>query len=106
MAAHKNRFDSDTPTNFMNRYIITITGNVQGVGYRYFTAAAASQLGINGTVCNNNDGTVQVIIESEEAAFHSLLTKLKDGPPLSKVEKLDYCIQQSSGEFTKFTIAY
>jgi len=90
----------------MNRYIITITGNVQGVGYRYFTAAAASQLGINGTVRNNNDGTVQVIIESEEAAFRFLLIKLKVGSPLSKVETLNYSVQEFSGEFTKFTIAY
>ena len=90
----------------IKRYTITVTGSVQGVGFRSFTAAAAIELGIKGTVRNNNDGTVQVIIETEEAAFQSLLTKLRKGPPFSKVNQLDYSAEEASGEFTKFTIAY
>lgn len=48
----------------IKRYIITITGSVQGVGYRFFTASAAVELGIRGNVHNNIDGSVQVIIET------------------------------------------
>lgn len=48
----------------IKRYIITITGSVQGVGYRSFTASAAVELGIRGNVHNNIDGSVQVIIET------------------------------------------
>lgn len=88
----------------IQRYIITITGTVQGVGYRSFTAALAVELGIRGTVHNNNDGSVQVIIETEETAYQSLLTKLRKGPTFSKVDKLDCRVEEASGEFTNFTI--
>ncbi|MEC2057082.1 acylphosphatase [Peribacillus psychrosaccharolyticus] len=83
----------------IKRYIITITGSVQGVGYRSFTASAAVELGIRGNVHNNIDGSVQVIIETEETTYQSLLTKLMKGPPFSKVDKLDCRVEEASGEF-------
>lgn len=88
----------------IKRYIITITGSVQGVGYRTFTAVQAIELGIRGNVRNNIDGTVQVIIETEETTCQSLLTKLRNGPRFSKVNKLECSVEEASGEFTNFTI--
>ena len=34
------------------------TGNVQGVGFRYFAQCAAQKLGLTGWVANNWDGSV------------------------------------------------
>ena len=38
------------------RYEITITGVVQGVGFRPFVAALAEELHISGSVCNSGGG--------------------------------------------------
>ena len=41
------------------RYEITITGVVQGVGFRPFVAALAEELHISGSVCNSG-GVVKI----------------------------------------------
>ena len=46
--------------------VLVVTGIVQGVGYRWFVQRTARALGINGTVRNAEDGTVEIICEAPD----------------------------------------
>jgi acylphosphatase len=69
------------------RYIIS--GRVQGVGFRYFTEAAAAREGIHGWVRNLPDGRVEVSAEGEESAVDRFESKLRHGPPGAHVDEVE-----------------
>lgn len=83
-----------------------IKGIVQGVGYRYFTRNVASRMGIKGWVKNLSDGSVEVMAEADENKLKEFLKYLYEGPPLSKVEKIDYEFLNENGGFKDFEIRY
>ena len=49
-----------------------VRGIVQGVAFRYHTALKANQLGLQGWVRNNKDGTVQVEAQGQENSLNNL----------------------------------
>ncbi len=69
------------------RYLIT--GRVQGVGFRYFTQAAAVREGLNGWVRNRPDGRVEVFAEGELEAVERFEHHLRHGPPGGRVDDVD-----------------
>lgn len=70
----------------LRRLSITVSGRVQGVGFRYHVEEAADVLGLTGWVMNGWDGrTVELEAQGDTEALESLLRKLKDGPPLAHV---------------------
>ena len=68
------------------RYLIS--GVVQGVGYRFFTRAAAALEGLGGFVRNLEDGRVEVQAEGEQAGLDRFERKLHHGPPGAHVERV------------------
>jgi acylphosphatase len=58
----------------------SITGGVQGVGYRWATRRLAVELGVAGWVRNRADGSVEVWVQGTEAAVDELLDFLHHGP--------------------------
>ena len=63
----------------------TVSGLVQGVGFRPFAYAAASALALSGSVANTADGVV-VEVEGEAEAVHDYGRRLRaDAPPLAMV---------------------
>ena len=53
----------------MKKVRLIVSGRVQGVGFRYSTYALALELGdIYGRVWNNDDGTVEILAQSEDSA--------------------------------------
>ncbi|MEB2793007.1 MAG: acylphosphatase [Caldisphaeraceae archaeon] len=81
-----------------------IEGIVQGVGYRYFARRNALRLGIKGYAKNLKDGRVEVVAEGEEEAINAFLEELKKGPMLSRVDRVEYRVENYKGEFTSFKI--
>lgn len=67
---------------------IQIKGRVQGVGFRFYTRRWAQKLGLKGFVENKLSGMVYLEIEGKEKKINLLITKLKQGPPLAKVEEI------------------
>ena len=57
-----------------------VKGQVQGVGFRWWTRARALELGLAGTATNLDDGRVEVVAEGPEAACRALLAMLCSGP--------------------------
>jgi hydrogenase maturation protein HypF len=61
-------------------FIITVTGIVQGVGFRPFVARLAKELNITGTVMNSG-GIVKIIAEGSNGAIDSFVHRLKFNQP-------------------------
>ena len=67
----------------------TITGRVQGVGFRYFTEAAAAREGIGGWVRNTADGRVEVLAEGDREAVERFERQIRHGPAHARVEEFE-----------------
>ncbi|MBQ7704253.1 MAG: acylphosphatase [Selenomonadaceae bacterium] len=88
------------------RKSITVSGKVQGVGFRYFVRQEARALGITGWVMNLKDGTVTMEVQSTPQVIEELTERLKKGNGFSKVVQLkSYDLQIVEGE-NKFGIKY
>ena len=57
-----------------------VKGQVQGVGFRWWTRARALELGLAGSATNLDDGRVQVVAEGSRSACEALLALLPAGP--------------------------
>ncbi len=68
-----------------------VAGTVQGVGFRETARRRAANLGVEGWVRNEEDGTVAVHAEGPPAAIEALISFLRDGPPGAAV--LDASVQ-------------
>lgn len=69
-------------------YKVVVSGVVQGVGFRYFTAKEAKKWGITGYAKNLSNGSVEVLIFGDEANTEILLKWLEKGPETSIVNEL------------------
>ena len=61
---------------------------MQGVGFRYFVQRTAVGIGLAGWVRNRGDGSVEALAEGSEGLLARLRTALEQGPPLSRVERI------------------
>jgi acylphosphatase len=84
------------------RYVIS--GRVQGVGFRFFTEAAAAREGVNGWVRNLSDGRVEARIEGDLAAVDRVEAALRRGPASARVEHVDVEDLAPDGRTTGFAI--
>jgi acylphosphatase len=73
------------------RYLIS--GRVQGVGFRFFTEAAAAREGLHGWVQNLPDGRVEVSVEGEAESVERFERHLSHGPPGARVS--DFQIEET-----------
>lgn len=83
-----------------------VRGRVQGVMYRDFAMRHARRLSLVGTVRNERDGTVHVIVEGPRAALEEYVHRLSRGPLLARVDGVDVRYAQASGAFASFDIRY
>ena len=81
---------------------VRVYGIVQGVGFRRFVQIHAIRLGVKGYAKNLPDGSVEVIAEGHEESLNKLLNKIREGPPLSKVERVEVKFEEYKGEFSSF----
>lgn len=67
----------------------TVSGIVQGVGFRYSARVEAERLGVTGWVRNLPDGRVEFEAEGEEQALERFESWLGPGPAGSVVEDVE-----------------
>jgi len=68
---------------------LSITGLVQGVGYRAFVQGEAERLGLAGWVRNRRDRSVEALIAGPAEAVGEMLIACRKGPPGAAVEAID-----------------
>ncbi len=86
----------------MQRAHIFVSGRVQGVFYRAFTAQVAKRLNLTGWVRNTEDGRVEIMVEGEKEKILQAIEKLKQGPPAAQVEQVKVEWQPYKAEFGIF----
>lgn len=67
---------------------ITVKGNVQGVGYRWYADRTARKYEVKGFVENLADGSVYLEVEGNRTEIEYLIKELHSGPKMSKVEEV------------------
>ena len=68
---------------------ITISGTVQGVGYRWWLKELCDASNVNGWVLNKKNGEVEVVLVNTDALlFKTILSNCFLGPKKSVVENI------------------
>lgn len=83
-----------------------VSGEVQGVGYRFFAQQAARRLGLAGYVRNLPDGRVEAWAQGSAADLQAFEERLREGPPFSGVEGVSREEVEPHTDFVDFRIAY
>lgn len=78
-----------------------VTGQVQGVGFRWYVARLARELGLGGYARNLPDGRVEVLATGHDAdALARLEAGLRVGPSHARVEGVDRADGQDDSTVT------
>jgi acylphosphatase len=64
-------------------------GRVQGVGFRAWTEAMASERGLQGWVRNRRDGSVEAVFAGPEETVLAMIELCHQGPPGARVDAID-----------------
>jgi acylphosphatase len=88
------------------RLAIRVEGRVQGVGFRFFTQDVAKRLGVSGWVRNTPDGAVEAEAQADTDTLEAFVNALLQGPPLSRVSRLDKRPCEPRSEACEFRIRY
>lgn len=90
----------------MNAFHALVSGEVQGVGFRYSAARKASALGLAGWVRNTDEGDVEVWAEGDAEALEEFEAWLWQGPSSARVREVKLSPQQPRGWYASFEIAF
>lgn len=89
----------------MNKHLsIRIYGTVQGVFFRHSAREKARELNIRGFARNDDDGSVYIEAEGDEAALEQFLAWCRKGPPQAAVEKVDVLPSDELKNFSEFSM--
>ena len=82
---------------------VTITGIVQGVGYRMFVEREAERRALAGWVRNRRDGSVEAVFSGDDAAVAAMLDACRRGPSAGRVDGV--ALEDYRGPaLTRFTV--
>jgi len=90
----------------MIRYSITVSGRVQGVGFRYFVQLTACRLNLTGWCENFMNGNVQIEVQGVEKDINSFISTIKVGNNFSRVDDINLISLPIIQDEKKFKIKY
>ncbi len=85
-------------------FMAHVSGNVQGVGFRYFTYKRAKSYNLTGYVKNLANGNVEVFAEGERGDLEKLLLDLQNGPNFAYVQDVKVDWKEYQNQYSDFTI--
>jgi acylphosphatase len=80
---------------------LVITGNVQGIGYRYSMVMAARSHGVTGWVRNRRDGSVEATVCGNAEQIATIIDWARRGPAGADVEHV--AVELGSGDPGSFS---
>ncbi|NDV20395.1 acylphosphatase [Pseudodesulfovibrio sp. JC047] len=83
-----------------------IHGKVHGVWFRAWTRDVAKENAIVGWVRNRPDGTVEVLAHGRKTALEDFENRLREGPPLARVSRMDLSWSETDTELAAFVICH
>ncbi len=84
----------------------TVTGRVQGVGFRYTTVTEAQRRGLTGWVRNLTDGRVEVLAQGSRAAVDDLVVWLAVGPRHASVLRVEVTPVEPDRSLATFSVQF
>ena len=81
-----------------------ISGEVQGVGFRYFAQRSSARHQVRGYVKNLPDGRVEVLAEGPAKAVNEFRMDLAAGPAYSNVTGIEELVVEPTGRYSSFRI--
>ncbi|MDQ3816548.1 MAG: acylphosphatase [Acidobacteriota bacterium] len=81
-----------------------ISGDVQGVGYRFFAQRAAARHQVVGYVRNLADGRVEALAEGSAEDVEAFKNDLATGPVYATVENVEEINLEPTGTYPLFRI--
>ncbi len=85
---------------------ITVSGVVQGVGFRFFAVRKAQEYGLKGWVRNSYEGSVESEVEGEKSLILQYIEDMKTGPRSSKVKDVKVDWKEFQNQYEDFQIAW
>ena len=82
----------------------TISGEVQGVGFRFFAQRAAARHQVVGYVRNLPDGTVEALAEGTPESVEGFKHDIATGPSHARVERVEEVNVERTGHYPSFRI--
>ncbi len=82
----------------------TVSGRVQGVGFRYFVMSHARAELVRGYVRNLADGRVEFHLQGENDAVMRVLAQIRRGPDFSRIEEVSISEAESIESGPEFVI--
>ena len=99
------QFDAATnPSKVARRFLIS--GDVQGVGYRFFAQRAAARHQIVGYVKNLSDGRVEALAEGPPTQVEAFKHDLAAGPRFGRVDHVEELNLDPTGTYSSFRIEH
>ena len=83
---------------------MTVSGRVQGVGFRFTARDEAQDLGLKGWVRNRPSGEVEIVAEGREDVLRVLAAWAHLGPPAAHVSRVHEEWSEFTGQFADFRI--
>ena len=81
-----------------------VSGEVQGVGYRFFAQRAAARHQVLGYVRNLPDGSVESLAEGTAANVEAFKHELATGPQWASVTQVEEVVLEPTGHYVSFLI--
>lgn len=81
-------------------------GIVQGVGFRWSVQLLAQKLGLPGTVRNNPDGTVTIVLQGEPETLRKFKEELSSASQFAKISRLDVKVLPKMEKMHSFHVLY
>ena len=81
-----------------------ISGQVQGVGYRYFAQRSAARHQVRGYVKNLDDGRVEAFAQGTAKQVDEFKHDLVAGPTYSKVKEIEETVLEPTTTYSTFRI--
>jgi acylphosphatase len=81
-----------------------ISGEVQGVGFRFFAQRVAAQHQVTGYVRNLEDGRVETLAEGTPEGIEGFKHDIAAGPRHARVEHVEEISVEPTGRYPQFRI--